>query len=356
MSNNGEFTGLPMPVFTAFGWAGEEAALQFALSQLELFIQKLHAALPAGVKARFPNFGLSEENRNVYLAASEDVEEDVHIVFNARPMSLEMQLAILDKQLLAKGLTQAEKQPVACHRLITELGPDWTLRVQQMQVDPESGDVGHYQDLFKDTVDNLDDETSQELFSKAAYLNGEGKWVTPIYLSRRFSSEQASAMGTDIIGVMNEQIDTLMPVLAFFTGEVKRKSKASRSTKRKARATVVQATPEPQILEPDEGFTYVSELQPLHLRRGFVNMTPTHWPFFSINSRTEIRDVTIYYNGIYDKDSAVWRLKPNDLARLVLSPSVHQWLEDTFEPEDLIQLTAVKLNDDEIQITLKPAE
>lgn len=356
MSTNDQFNGLSMPVFTAFGWAGEEAALQFALEQLELFIGALHKNLPHSVQTKFPYYGLSDADQNVFLSAEEEMDTGVQLVFNARPMSLEMQLAITERQTLAKGYKEAEKQPTATHRLITELGPDWTLRVQQMQVDPESGEVvGHYQDLFKDTVDNLDDEASQELFSKAAYLNSEDKWVVPIYLSRRFTSEQASAMGLQIVSVMNEQIDSLMPFVLFFTGEAKRKSKTTRTSSRSSKA-VVAATPEPQIIEPDEGFTYVSELQPLHLRRGFVNMTPAHWPFFSINSRTEIRDVTIYYNGVYDKDSKVWRLKPNDLARLVVSPAVHQWLEETFAPEDMIQLTAVKLNDDEIQITLKPAE
>lgn len=362
MSTDQQFTGLPMPVFTAFGWAGEEAALQFALTQLELFIAALHARLPRATQARFPFFGLSKADQNAYLSSSENAEEGVHIFFNARPMSLELQLAIMDKALLAKGLELAENQPVGFHRTITELGPEWTLRVQQMQVDPESGDTGHYQDLFKDTLDNLDDTTSQEVFSKAAYLNGEEKWLTPVYLGRRFSSEQASAMGTTILSVMAEQIDLLMPIITFFMGETKRKSKSSRATRtavsgKSVASTAVQTqTIEPSLIEKEEGFTYISDLQPLHLRRGFINMTPAHWPFFSINSRTEIRNVTIYYNGVYDKDSTVWRMKPNDLARLVLSPPVHQWLEDNFEPDEQIQLTAVKLDEDEIQISLKPID
>ena len=35
MSATNQFNGLTMPVFTAFGWAGEETAIQFALSQLD---------------------------------------------------------------------------------------------------------------------------------------------------------------------------------------------------------------------------------------------------------------------------------------------------------------------------------
>jgi len=48
----------------------------------------------------------------------------------------------------------------------------------------------------------------------------------------------------------------------------------------------------------------------------------------------------------------VWRLLPDDQARLVLSPAVHQWLEDYFEPSDKIQLTARKMSDGEIHLTL----
>ena len=48
-----------MPVFSAFGWAGEENALKFALSQLQLFIETLYARLPADAREELPAFGLS---------------------------------------------------------------------------------------------------------------------------------------------------------------------------------------------------------------------------------------------------------------------------------------------------------
>jgi len=54
MSATNQFTGLPMPVFTAFGWAGEETAIKFALEQLELFIQQLHAGLSKGAREMKP--------------------------------------------------------------------------------------------------------------------------------------------------------------------------------------------------------------------------------------------------------------------------------------------------------------
>jgi hypothetical protein len=66
--------------------------------------------------------------------------------------------------------------------------------------------------------------------------------------------------------------------------------------------------------------------------------------------------VTIYYDGRYDKKSAVWRLVPDDQARIVLSPAVREWLEDHFEAEDKIQVTAHKLDEKDIQISLQMVE
>lgn len=369
MSNNNQFSGLPMPVFTAFGWAGEETAINFALSQLEAFIHALHASLPKSVQMLLPHAGLSKENQNVFLAAHENVEEDLHIAFNARPMSLELQVGLADKTVLAKTLKQMQAQPMISHRLITQLGADWALRIQQMEYDPDSSAATHYQDLFKDNVTAFGEETAVELIEKCAYLNGEEKWVTPIYVSRRYASEQAAAMGAAILEVIGEQIIEIMPLLKMLSGQ--KSSKASGkgssgkrpSTRAKADESKPQAAGKDEIAETimatsdvEDAFSYVAELQPLHLRRGFVNMTSKHWPFFSINSRTEIRPITVYYDGIYDKDSSVWRLQPNNIARLVLSPAVHRWLEDHFDEGDQILVVARKMNEDEIQISLKPVE
>ncbi|MCP4425876.1 MAG: hypothetical protein GY803_15395 [Chloroflexi bacterium] len=346
-----DFTGLTMPVFTAFGWAGEETALNFALSQLEMFIGELHKALPRSAREKLPGFGLSRETQAVYLATDADGESGVHIAFYARPMSLEMQLVISDKKVLAKGLGAAEKQPSLCHRLVTELGPDWSLRAQQMQVNEETGEAGHHQDLFKDSITSFDEETAVAVISKAAYLNSEDQWVTPLYLSRRFPSEQIAAMRQSVITVLSEHIVALMPAFNFLTGQVKtRKSK----TKPKPKVKSVAQADEPVFIDPEDGFVYVAELKRLHIRRGFINLTPEHWPFFAINSRTETRPVTIYYNGIYDKGSSMWRLVPNDQARIVLSLPVHLWIEEYFDANDKIQVTVRKLDEGEIQISLKP--
>lgn len=353
MDETQEFTGLSMPVFTAFGWAGEETAINFALSQLELFIRELHKSLPHSVREKLPAAGLNRESQTVFLAEADGDEAGAYITFLARPLSLEVQLAIQDKKGLSKGLKLAEQQPVMCHRLITELGPEWSLRVQQMQIDEESGEKTHYQDLFKESITALDEETAVALFSKAAYLNDEVQWVTPFYLSRRFPAEQISVMGTAVISIMLEHIDVMMPVFDFLTGQTKKKVKAKSRSKPIAKVEETQITETQLLIEPDEGFVYVAELKPLHLRRGFINLTSEHWPFFAINSRTETRPVTIYYNGIYDKGSTVWRLVPNDQARVVLSPTVRHWLEDTFEANDKIQVTARMLDEDDIQISLK---
>jgi hypothetical protein len=361
MASKNQFTGLAMPVFTAFGWAGEETAINYALEQLESFIRSLFASLPRPLQTEFVAAGMSRTNQAAYLATDHEVESDVHILFYARPVSLEMQMAITDKKVLAKGLKLAEAQPAMAHRLITELGADWFLRLQQMQVDDESGEVTHYQDLFKDDVVKLDEETALAILSKAAYLNGEDRWITPFYLSRRFPSEQISAMGPAITQVMSEHLMLLLPTLRFFSG---RKSGKRRVAKAKVKSTVkvpvagkeeMVVVTEVQI-DPEEGFRHVAKVKPLHLRRGFINMTPDHWPFFAINSRTETRPVTVYYDGVYDKDSTVWRMLPNDMARLVMSPAVHQWFEDNFVPEDNVQLTVRRLDNEEIQVSLRSAD
>ena len=347
-----DFTGLTMPVFTAFGWAGEETAIKFALSQLEAFVGELHNSLSREAKEKFPFYGLSEAHQAVYLAAKEDVFNNVYITFFARPMSLEMQLAIQDETILKKAYKQSEKQPAMCHRFITELGPEWTLRVQQMQIDEDSGEATHYQDIFKDSVASLDEAASNELFSKAAYLNGDDRWLAPLYLSKRFDSERVAAMGLTIVPVMGEQVGTLMPLVDFLTGKAKRKKRAKGKAKKTAVSKDFPVSDSDDTIE--DMFTYTSELKPLHLRRGFVNLTSKHWPFFQINSRTETRPVTLYYEGIYNKECAVWRLLPNDQARLMLSPTVHEWLEDNFQAGEKIELAARKMNGNEIQISLKP--
>ncbi|MBK8985896.1 MAG: hypothetical protein IPM39_07410 [Chloroflexi bacterium] len=351
MQSTTQFSGLTMPVFTAFGWAGEETAIKYALAQLELFIAELHRVLPRQVQERFPHHGLNKESQLVYLSTAENASDDIAISFFARPMSLELQLTVSNEAILTKIYRQAEKEPALCHRLITEIGPEWSLRVQQTQVDADSQETAHYQDLFKDSVAALDEATSMAVMSKASYLNSDPRWLVPLYLSRRFESERVAAMGTAVTQVLSEQVARLMPVLDFLTGKTARKKPRPKTRVR----AIVETAVDLEEDQPDtaEMFTYVAELKPLHLRQGFINLTPKHWPFFQVNSRTETRPVTVYYEGIYDKECSVWRLLPDDRARLVLSPSLHEWLEENFTLQDQIHVTARKLGENEIQISLR---
>ncbi len=355
-----EFTGLGMPVFTAFGWAGEETAQNYAYSQLEQFIALLHTALPAGLQKDLPYYGLSMEERNVYLAAAENIEEDVQVAFNVRPLSLEIQLALTDGNALNRALKQITHSPQVFLHVLRKLDPEWEFRIQQVQVDEETGETGHYQDIYKGPVSGLNEENIVELVEKAAYLNGEDKWDTPFYVSARISADQASAMQGSIVPVMSERMNMLAPVVTILQGRSPDKAVAAKAVAEKASDPESKPPVPAQVLEQPERplskdeFTFASELKPLHIQRGFINMTPQYWPFFAINARTASRPVTVITDEVRDEDSAVWRLQPNDMARLVLGPKAQRWLEANFVPGDYIQIVATRIDPDEIQIVLEP--
>lgn len=360
MPSSNQFTGLQMPVFTAFGWSGEEKAIDFALSQLEIFIDALYFYLHRDVQAQFPYHGLDKTSKSVYLSTHESPDEGLYIAFNARPMSLELSVGMTDKALLAKAYKSLEAAPAMFYQLVTDLGEDWQLHLQQMEYDEEKGTVANYQDIFKDSVMKLDPDSTATHISRAAFLNSESQWVVPFYLSERINSEKASAMGPAILKVMSERINNLMPIIKMMTGKPRRsktKAKAASASKPRSATPIEETT----IRQPSEAadlerFTYVSELKPLHIRKGFVNLTSNHWPFFAINARTEIREVSVKFEEKINKKSSVWRLVPNDQARIVLAPQVQEWLEENFGSNDRIQVTAIKLNDKDIQITLDHAE
>jgi hypothetical protein len=94
---------------------------------------------------------------------------------------------------------------------------------------------------------------------------------------------------------------------------------------------------------------------PLHIRRGFVNLTPEHWPFFAINNRTVTRDITLNYAEHSDDKSTVWHLVQGDQVRIVLSAPAQKWLENHFDTSDLVQVTAVKPDSERIVIKLEAA-
>ena len=344
-----KFSGLGMPVFTAFGWAGEETAIEYALSELEAFIHALHASLPRPVQNMFPVHGLNRDSRTVYLAASEDVESDIHIVFLARPMSFEMQFALQNEKILNKAWPNAGKDTIISHRLFTEMGPEWLLRVQQLQIDADSGEAANYGDLFMGSVGTLDMKTAVDLFEKASYLNNDEKWIIPVYLSHDFKSEQIGLMGTAVLDVIGKEIGNLLPLITMLTGRSAKTGKAKSTRKKK------KVSSSKEEIDTGDTFVYIADLKPLHLRRGFINLTSEHWEFFKINSRTVTRDVTIYYDGIYDKKSTAWKLSTNGQTRIVVSPVVRLWMNDNFEDGDQIEVTAHDMGEGEIQITLADA-
>ena len=73
MSSN-QFNGLMMPVFTAFGWAGEETAVNFALSQMELFIEGIYYSLPRVTQDQFVVHGIDRASQSAYLSTTPDPE------------------------------------------------------------------------------------------------------------------------------------------------------------------------------------------------------------------------------------------------------------------------------------------
>jgi hypothetical protein len=356
MASN-QFNGLGMPVFTAFGWAGEEAAITYALNQLELFINTVYALLPREIQALFPTFGLDRAGQNAYLAMEQEPEKGLYIMFVARPMSLEISMAVTDKSALAKIYRVLEKQPENFYGLLTILGPVWNMRMQQMEYDGSNGTATFYQDLFKDNLSALNEDTNLTIIARAAFLNEEDAWVVPLTFSKRMDSEKVAVMGREVVNTVLEDISDLLPLITFLTGKAPKKKKKA-PAKQKAKPTVDLSE---TIITPMskagslEQFTYVSELKALHIRRGFVNLTPQHWPYFAINARTEIREITLHYGNESDEKSSVWRLVPNDQARIVLSPNAQNWLEDNFEEDDPILVHAVKADDDKITIRLEKA-
>ena len=102
-----------MPVFTAFGWAGEDTAITFALSQMEMFIQALYFSLPRETQAIFPYYGLDRGSQTVYLSLEEVPTSGPYIAFSARPTSWEQSLTINDKAALKKAYAVAAARPAS---------------------------------------------------------------------------------------------------------------------------------------------------------------------------------------------------------------------------------------------------
>ena len=342
--SNEPFNGLTMPVFTAFGWAGQEQAIQFALTQLEEFIKQMHLRLSRETQTIFPQRGLDKTTQGVFLARDLETQRDLYMTFHATMSALRYAIVLNDRVALARALKAIQNDQSGFYDAVSEMGDDWELRVQQMEYDPETDEATTYKDVFKGGVSTLTPSDTAEIIDRAAYLNGEEKWLATIEFTRRVPAEFVSAMGSAVVGEIAKEVDGLLPVLRYLTGGVKRSSTRKKtSTKKRAAAEKKETTSASKIAQEETlSFTYVTQLKPLHIRRGFVNMTEAHWPFFSINSRTTTREVILKYEGNIDKRSAVWRMVPSDKARLVLSDAAQEWLEDNFSPNDEIQITAKK--------------
>ena len=350
-----EFSGLSMPVFTAFSWAGEETAINFALSQLDGFARTLHEVLTDNIKAYMPFFGLDKANQVSYLAVERDHETGPYFSFIARPMTFEMRLSITNRKAIAAILAAAEKDAATWFEHLSNLPDGWQLRIQQAQVEGES--ISHYQDLFKDTPGNLTAESAGEITSRAAYLNKEEeKWLTPLFLAYKMPSESVATMGKNSPVVFADMLAELSPLLDWLNANtVKRVSKTkSASARRPARARKVAPAPAIPVSRGEETFTYTTELKGLHIRKGFINLTPTHWPFFAHSARAETQAVTVLYDDKKDQESSVWRLVSNDRARIVLGPSAKIWLANNFRADDKVQVVAVKKGDKQFEVRLTP--
>jgi hypothetical protein len=356
MHSNDVFNGLTMPVFTAFGWAGEENALKFAINQLELFISALYASLPREVQATFPYWGVDAEAKIAYISAEQEPNEGLFISFVARPLNMEVNLSAKEKTTLKKAYKAATSDLDSLFKMLADLGPSWQVHIQQVEFDVESGETTFYQDLLKSKLSELKIEETVHIIARAEYFNDEEKWLIPFQVFHRSESEKIAAMGYGVIEHLLGQINLLAPLAQFLSGKKRRpKKKATEKPKQKSIGDVEEtAIRQPADSAELEKFVYVSHLLPLHIRRGFINLTPKHWPFFALNARTETREVDLKYGEAVDRDCTVWRLTPNDTARLVLSPKVQEWVDDNFDANDSIQISAVKSSSDEIEITLEP--
>lgn len=350
------FQGLTMPVFTAFGWLGQEAAVSFALEQLSLFSQNLHTNLSRSTQIIFPHFGLDKDTQGVYLARTNNITDDLYFTFFAKPMALRMGINLNNQDAVGKGLKAIQNDLTSWINGLHSLQGDWEIHAQQLEHNPETGVTMHYKDLFKDKPSALSARQSADLIERMIYLHDEPKWHTSLVISKKWPSQFIAGMGESVSSQLASELDSISPLLRLLAGgikeaKVKAPAKKKRAVKKRSKATSASAVQENQI----EQFTYNAILKPLHIRKGFINMTPAHWPFFSISSRTEVRDVVMRYEANVDKECAVWRMVPNDRARVMLSDKAQRWLADNFSPEDEVQISAIK-HGTVIELELNPVQ
>lgn len=360
MEEQKQFEGLTMPVFTAFGWAGEDAALQYAIDQLTQFGSLLHQMLPRDAQLLLPANGLDQESQSAYLATDEVITDGVHVTFRATPMNFNISAAVMNKDALAVSWKAMEADIAKLQTAVSALDPEWTIRVEEAQYDAGTKQKTHYTDAFNESVTAFNKEAAESAVSRGVYRNGDKEWIAPIYLNMSLPSERASAMGLGIIDEMAKIINRLMPILNIWAGPQKAKQaqKSAVAEEKKAAKTADGAAPtktRKKSVKLNDEFAYESTLKKLHIRRGFVNLTSEHWPFFGKTARAETRDVILHYNDIEDTKSAVWRLVPDDQARIMLSGAVQLWVENNFAPNSKMKIVGKKYSNAEIHLYLETA-
>ncbi len=358
MAQTPPFTGLTMPVFAAFGWAGgEEQAIKFALEQLEIFAAQLHLEIPRELQTILPVHGLDVKNQGSYLAAAEDIESDAHIFFNAKPMNLALTIIQLDKKKLSKTYKNGLIDVNNTLRLIHLLGPDWQMRLQQLEIMDNAGnEVAHYQDLYTGDAADLTPELIKEHFERAAYLNGEAQWKTALSFTHRIGSEQVSFMRQEVVKVIAQLLEGATPLIRLLTDNLKRPIPKKKAASAEPRDQAAKETSARDLIKAArlEELVYVSELKPISLKKGFIVLKAEHWPFFAKRARASTRDVLLLFGRNQKETGQVWRLVSNDQTRVVLERDAQHWLMETFGANERIEVTAIKDELGEITLTLKP--
>jgi hypothetical protein len=192
--------------------------------------------------------------------------------------------------------------------------------------------------------------------SRTHYLNGESQWKAPVYFHNRVPSEQISTMGTAVIKYITDFMVRIAPLARFLSNTSTRITPKSKSDDVEDRDAADKATSAMELRGADalDEFVYVAEVKSLHIRKGFINLTPEHWPYFSESARATTCDVTVQFGEAVQEPAVVWRLVSNGQARIVLESDAQQWLADAIAPNERVQITAAKNEQEEITITLKP--
>jgi len=356
MANSQQFTGLTMPVLSAFGWTGEEAAMTFALSQLEEFINLLYEELSIDMRRLFPYHGLDREGRRGYFSTQKDPDSGVAIEFSPRPLSLRIGLSALESGAIRQALDEAKADGQRWFELVGALGEGWNLQIQQVRLRRSGEEETETQALYDGPVRELDLQTAVIMASQAALLNDEEQWRTPIRFVRRLEAEKVAALGMEVIRHTQIEVSRLLPLLKLFLGKLDQEVVVGEEEEVVELKPVIEV--EETVIENLKAasklseFVYVADLKALHIKKGFINLTPLHWPFFARTARAATREVSVLFNEEDDDNSSVWRLVDNEQARLVLGQKAQRWMVKQFAPRDRIIVEASKVDGGNIEVRL----